>query len=1104
MFIGRYGPVPSPKISTFGEITPLLYSWTTPDIPKYDGWEKIGYTEQGSADVRIAQQASQLSVRKEKQWSRRALFTSETGGRFTDKEFHAYLHQQGVERETKPKRTEWHHFAIAQKKSLEYFNDFAGQDFANLQRTGAEEDYVLRPEQQAAVDQAVAAFGAGKREILWNAKPRFGKTLTTYDLMRTMDVRKVLIVTNRPAIANSWFDDFTTFIGHQTTYQFVSESSSLAERNPMTREQWVAFSLDHLDEDPRIVEFISLQDLKGSQYFGGPYDKLRHIAKFDWDLLVVDEAHEGVDTTKTDVAFDQIKRRWTLHLSGTPFKALASGKFDQDQIFNWTYEDEQRASEQWGDDARENPYAALPTLNLLTYQLSRMITERLAEGVALDEDEANIDYTFDLNEFFATKDSGFFEHEAEIIKFLDCLTTNEKYPFSTPELREEIRHSFWLLNRVASAKALERLLKKHEVFKDYTVILAAGDGRSNDETDLIATGKSLTKVREAIAEAEKSAGKTITLSVGQLTTGVTVPEWTAVIMLSNLASPAQYMQAAFRAQNPCTFERAGQVFQKQNAYIFDFAPERTLTIFDAFANNLHPNPSGDQQVRQDNIRTLLNFFPVLGEDAEGRMIELDASQVLTFPQVFKAREVVRRGFLSNLLFANVAGIFRYSEHVKAILEKLPTAKQGKIRSGETIEIPHPPPVTDRDGNVQVDLETVINPKVAELGKPVYRVEDIPTPEPDVPAHVAATQIAKAVTQQSRQKREELKATYGLTRTQVERDEKRIEQVVKAKVERAYTDHSIARRHLEDELRSAATEAEAEVVEAQKAEQDKAFKATVLSIVEETMEAIVPEVVTREETKKEQTRADQTMDDARSHLRGFARTIPMFLMAYGDRDLRLSNFDDYTPDDVFEEITGITEAEFRLLRDGQEITEEDGTVTTIPGMFDEAVFNQAVQEFLDKKEALADYFDDAQTENIFAYIPQQKTSLVFTPQPVVKQMVDIVETENPGIFNDPTKTFADLFSTAGLFLMELVRRLDTGLAVAFPDQEERLRHILTTQIFEMSHNQILHRITLEAVSGGVPERKAWIEGSGHFKVGDLAWMSSDERQRMVDEMLAERQ
>jgi type II restriction enzyme len=322
------------------------------------------------------------------------------------------------------------------------------------------------------------------------------------------------------------------------------------------------------------------------------------------------------------------------------------------------------------------------------------------------------------------------------------------------------------------------------------------------------------------------------------------------------------------------------------------------------------------------------------------------------------------------------------------------------------------------------------------------------------------------------------------------------------VERAYTDHNIVNKHLENELKNAATEAEAAAIAAKKAEQDEAFKANILSIVESTMETIVPQVVTREETKKEQKRANQTIEDARSHLRGFARTIPMFLMAYGNRDLRLSNFDDYTPDDVFEEITGITEAEFRLLRDGQEVTEEDGTVTKIPGLFDEAVFNQAVLEFLDKKDALADYFDDAQTENIFAYIPQQKTSLVFTPQAVVRLMVDILEAENPGIFSDPEKTFADLFSTAGLFLMELVRRLDTGLAEAFPDQDERLRHIMSAQLFEMSHNEILHRITIEAVSGGVPERKEWLTESGHFRVGNLANKSAEERQAMVDEMLKE--
>lgn len=1090
----------SPNINTYREITPLIYSWSTPDIPKYEGWEKIGYTEQDSAATRIKQQASQLSVTKIQNWSRRAFFTSEAGGTFKDGNFHAYLRQLGIERELKPERTEWHRFDGAAKSSLDYFNAFAGQDFADLQASG-QDDYALRPEQHAAVEQALTVFNEGGAEVLWNAKPRFGKTLATYDLMRKIEARKVLIVTNRPAIANSWYDDFTRFIGHQTTYKFVSDSPSLASRSSMTRQQWLTYVNGNSGDDPRIIEFVSLQDLKGSHYFGGVHKKLKHIADYDWDLLVIDEAHEGVDTTKTDVAFDQISRLWTLHLSGTPFKALVSGRFSQDQIFNWTYEDEQSARASWDDDAVENPYGALPTLNMLTYQVSRMVTDQLALGVAMDEDGANIDFTFDLNEFFSTKDNGFFEHEAEVVRFLDCLATNEKYPFSTLELRDEIRHSFWLLNRVASAKALQRLLKNHEVFKDYVVILAAGDGRE-DDADLAVVGKSLDKVRTAIDEAENSGGKTITLSVGQLTTGVTVPEWTAVIMLSNLSSPALYMQAAFRAQNPCTFERGGTLFQKQNAYIFDFAPERTLTIFDAFANNLSSTPSSDQNVRQDNIRELLNFFPVIGEDSDGRMVELDAAQVLTFPQAFKAREVVRRGFLSNLLFANVAGIFRYSEHVKEILEKLPETKQGKTRTGGSIDFPEPVPSLDDDGNVQVDIDRIINPKIAELGKPVWRIEDIAPIEREGSLQSTARQIAKLVTEKTRETRDKLAEEYSLSAKQLERDEKQTEARVMADVERILTERGIAEKRLDDALDEATTEADAAVIEQEKAAHHESFNADILALVNAHTDEIPTEVVTREETKREQKRANQTMDDARSHLRGFARTIPMFLMAYGNRDIRLANFDDYTPDNVFEEITGITEADFRVLRDGQEVTEQDGTVVEIPGMFDEAVFNKAVQEFLDKKESLADYFDESQTEDIFAYIPQQKTSLVFTPRSVVETMVDALEGENPGIFEDQTKTFADLFSTAGLFLMELVRRLDAGLADTIPDQEERLHHILTKQIFEMSHNELLHKITVEAVSGGVPKRKEWIQDSGHFRVGDIARISAKERKQIVDEMLTE--
>lgn len=167
-----------------------------------------------------------------------------------------------------------------------------------------------------------------------------------------------------------------------------------------------------------------------------------------------------------------------------------------------------------------------------------------------------------------------------------------------------------------------------------------------------------------------------------------------------------------------------------------------------------------------------------------------------------------------------------------------------------------------------------------------------------------------------------------------------------------------------------------------------------------------------------------------------------------------------------------------------------------------MFDEAIQELLAKRDALADYFDDAKTENIFEYIPQQKTSMVFTPPGVVKMMVDTLETENPGIFADPTKTFADLFSTAGLFRMEIVRRLHAGLADEISDESERLHHILTSQVYEMSHNKVLHRITIKAVSGGNPERQGWIETSGHFAVGDLSTMTAEERASAIDDMLTE--
>ena len=360
------------------------------------------------------------------------------------------------------------------------------------------------------------------------------------------------INSRRPAIANSWYDDYVKFLGTESGYYFIS-SVDAAQGKPF------AVLRQNMPSDAKgYIEFVSLQDLKGSAYFGGKFDKLKHIGELLWDLLIIDEAHEGIDTYKTDTAFDNIKRKRTLHLSGTPFKALANDKFEEAAIFNWTYADEQNAKRNWNPEREEeNPYADLPRLSLYTYQMSEIVREHVEQGADFDDDGENENYAFDLNEFFAVS-NGKFKYDNAVDKFLDALTQQEKFPFSTPELREELKHTFWLLNRVDSATALAKKLHDHPIFKDYKIVLAAGDGRIDDNDEI---KKSYDKVKAAIAKHDK----TITLSVGQLTTGITVPEWTAVLMLSNIKSPALYMQAAFRAQNPCLFSVGSELFRKENA-----------------------------------------------------------------------------------------------------------------------------------------------------------------------------------------------------------------------------------------------------------------------------------------------------------------------------------------------------------------------------------------------------------------------------------------------------------------------------------------------------------------------------------------------------------
>lgn len=973
--------MPKINIQTTKAAMPRCYCYSTPTVLNNNGWVKIGYTEQDDIEDRIRQQLQTAHIPHHTEWSDVAVFAD---GRtyFRDSDFHAYLKKLGIER-MKPmngdkKQPEW--FRISGDESFTLYSKF--RRTKGVLDTVGTIAYELRAEQEQAVSQTFDYFMSHEKgEFLWNAKPRFGKTLATYDLCKRLQSTKgdyacnILIVTNRPAIANSWYEDFVKFIGTESGFRFVSEVSALKGKPfVMSREEYTDSLTKELAD---CIEFVSLQDLKGSLYFGGQHDKLKELVNMQWELLVIDEAHEGVDTSKTDVAFHQIKRNHTLHLSGTPFKALANDKFPSDAIYNWTYADEQKAKAGWNDAERNNPYENLPQLNLFTYQMSEIIREELQQGVEIEGETE--EYAFDLNLFFSVKANGDFVYEESVDRFLEALTSQEKFPFSTPELRGELKHTFWLLDRVQSAKALARKLKAHPVFGEYEIVVAAGDGRLSEEDE---SQNSYDKVRDAINHHEK----TITLSVGQLTTGITIPEWTAVLMLSNIKSPSLYMQAAFRSQNPWRYQENGVLHVKKNAYVFDFDPARTLIIFEEFANDLSSGTSGgkgDSDQRKQNVRELLNFFPVIGEDENGEMIELDAEKVLSIPRKIRSLEVVRRGFMSNFLFQNIANIFNAPPEVVDIISSLPNAPEGALVdvSPETREDLS---VND-EGEVELSDEFVIGTAQDVFGDKIY----------------------SDISETLERKTEEILAAPESTE-----------------------DQQIS--HLQDVFR-------------------KELVAPVMQVTNDTYGADLK----KRDAQKLQKQLEQKADR-------------LVTQEYGDEETTLSTFDMIIPDEVFYEVTSITLDQFRFLRDGGSYTDSDtDEEKRYPGkLFDPVVFDDSIKEFLALRTRLGNYFDESHIEDIFDYIPPQKTNQIFTPKRIVKQMVDMLEQENPGCFDDPSKTFADLYMKSGLYIAEIVKRLfnSDGMKQAFPDEAQRLQNIFEHQVYGLAPTEIIYQIALHFILG----------------------------------------
>ncbi len=1066
------------NIKTAKQIEPKCYAYTVPQYAPLEGWTKIGYTER-EVETRVKEQTHTIAVNAKIEWKERAIYKDGSEDYFKDHDFHNYLNKKEYDR--KPD-TEW--FYIQPNKSLEEFRYF--QLHRNVLETEQVLSYKLRNEQQEAVTKAKDYFllhSEEEPEFLWNAKPRFGKTLSTYELCKILDAKKILIITNRPAIATSWYDDYVKFLGTQSGYYFISHVDTLLGRKHV-------ISRNDLPSSAKgYIEFISLQDMKGAIYFGGSFDKLKEVAELEWDILVIDEAHEGVDTYKTDVAFDHIKRKYTLHLSGTPFKALANSKFREEEIYNWTYADEQKAKREWDSSSEEeNPYETLPQLNLYTYQMSEIIRDKLKKGADFDNDGEDEEYAFDLNEFFATQANGSFKYDADVDKFLEALTTLPKFPFSTDELRQELKHTFWLLNRVDSAKALARKLNEHPVFADYEIVLVAGDGKLDDDTE---NKKAFDKVVKAIKENEK----TITISVGQLTTGVTVPEWTAVLMLSNVKSPALYMQAAFRAQNPCLFNIDGTLYRKENAYVFDFDPARTLDIFEQFANDLSSDTTrgkGDMDTRKRHVRELINFFPVYGEDDDGEMITLDAEKVLSIPRKIHAVEVVRRGFMSNFLFQNISNIFSAPKEVIDIINNFEPIKEPSLITPDTkkevslndngeIEIPQATIDIGVDKvfgpkiySTEEELQDAVENKVVDAFKKTNDEKEIFTSAADEIKEEIHDTITDAIINSAKEyynkemptslqknvtkkiindvdyeiSKQATEATIQLKTNEAER-EKEIE---KAKKENRFESISSI-NHAYDEKKK---EIKNNFIEIIKNEAKESVKKAAKTVIEEV------------EKDKSAKKISEHESNVRDHLRGFARTIPSFLMAYGDDDTTLENFDKIIPNEVFKDVTSISLDEFRFLRDGGDyIDEETGETKHFDGhLFDPVVFDDSVKEFLRLKRKLANYFDENSTEDIFDYIPPQKTNQIYTPKKVVIEMVDNLENECPECFEDSKKTFIDLYMKSGLYITEIVKRLfrSKTLKREFPDETDRLKHIFANQVYGLAPTEIIYRIAIAYILG----------------------------------------
>jgi hypothetical protein len=652
------------------EARPRIYAYSIDD-KAHEGQLKVGQTAR-DVKLRVAEQVKTAAIKNYRieldESAERA-----DGTIFTDHELRAALVKKGFENV----ELEWMRCSVK-----DVLTAIAELRTGRMLSGARHETFSMRGEQVDAVNKTHAYFHSIWSEdmhavprFLWNAKMRFGKTFTTYQLAKKLGAKRVLVATFKPAVEDAWQVDLESHVDFEG-WQYLSRNSDM---DPTA-----------IDRRKPVVYFGSFQDLLGRDSVGNIKPKNEWIHKVEWDLVVFDEYHFGAwrDTAKElfegedadfvkegtkleyapslsevnedlavlsekEIEFLPIASKAYLYLSGTPFKALATGEFIEEQIFNWTYTDEQRAKEDFAAEnpGKWNPYGSLPQLRLLTYQMPDELLA-IASGGEFDE--------FDLNEFFAAAGSGSkaqFAHKGDVQKWLDIIRgsyapraaqslktgTRPPFPYSDIRLVPYLQHSFWFLPNVASCRAMANLLaEKHNTFwRDYEVIIAAG---ASAGIGLDA----LPPVRAAIGSGFET--KTITLSCGKLTTGVTVPQWSSILMLRNLKSPETYFQAAFRVQSPWSIKNPNgddpneEEILKPICFVFDFAPTRALRQLSEYGIGLSPNEPNPENA----VKDLVSFLPVLAYDG-ANMTQIDAGGILDIAMAGTSATLLARKWESALL-----------------------------------------------------------------------------------------------------------------------------------------------------------------------------------------------------------------------------------------------------------------------------------------------------------------------------------------------------------------------------------------------------------------------------------------------------------------------